>query len=73
MQYRKCPLNTFKEHYQAHGSKTNLPMISLQNNILLEDEETSLNDLGFLDQTEISFFNKEEYEEFRSCPEFKWE
>lgn len=69
------PLDTFKRYYTRHSAKTNNPIINLgeDDKLLLLDFESKLINLGMGHETEISFFNWEEYQNFCNNPTFKWE
>lgn len=74
-QYRTCRWDTFKTYYHAHGAKTNNPMINIfqDESLLLRDEDLSLYELGIRHESEISFFNYDEYQAYCSDPTLKWE
>jgi hypothetical protein len=69
------PLDTFKRYYTRHAAKTNNAIINMgdDQNLVLCDHSKSLSDLGFTHETEISFFNWDQYPEFCNDPKFKWE
>lgn len=69
------PLDTFKLYYTRHAAKTNNPIINVgeDDRLLLLDLEGKLSDLGIGHETEISYFNWEEYQKFCNDPKFKWE
>ncbi|EST04605.1 hypothetical protein PSEUBRA_006356 [Kalmanozyma brasiliensis GHG001] len=82
-------LDTLKLYTRAHGSKTTNLIINLDHDDwLLEDrnlpklagadgertkETTTLADIGVENETELSFFNKQAYEEFLANPNTKWD
>lgn len=69
------PLDTFKRYYTRHSAKTNNMIINVgeDEKLLLLDFDSKLADLGMEHETEISFFNWEEYQKFCNNPQFKWE
>lgn len=69
------PLDTFKMYYQRHAAKTNNPIINIgeDEKLVLCDHTKSLDKLGFSHETEISFFNWDQYQTFINDPKFKWE
>ncbi|KAH8829707.1 hypothetical protein DL96DRAFT_1076472 [Flagelloscypha sp. PMI_526] len=72
--YRNIVLDTLKLYTQAHGAKTTNLIINLENDDWILDDDTKLLvDLGFKNETEVSFFNKELYEAFKADPTTKWE
>jgi len=40
---------------------------------VLEDDSNTLNELGFENETEVSFFNREAYEAFKKNPTTSWD
>jgi len=40
---------------------------------ILDDDSAILSSLGFENETEVSFFNRELYEAFKRNPETKWD
>jgi len=72
--YRKVVLDTLKLYTKAHGAKSQNLIINLENDewILNNDSET-LASLGFENETEVSFFNRMEYDAFKLNPETKWD
>ncbi|GAA6007055.1 hypothetical protein JCM10207_009186 [Rhodosporidiobolus poonsookiae] len=71
--YRTVELDTLKLYTKAHGSKTTNLIINLEHDddILLDDTVT-LESVGIENESEISFFNGELYEEFKKNPEQAW-
>ncbi|KDR81344.1 hypothetical protein GALMADRAFT_221202 [Galerina marginata CBS 339.88] len=72
--YRTVSLDTLKLYTRAHGAKTSNLIINLDHDewILSNDEDT-LADLGFENETEVSFFNSTDYKEFKVNPETSWD
>ncbi|KAL1730045.1 hypothetical protein EV714DRAFT_284407 [Schizophyllum commune] len=59
---------------KAHGSKTSNLIINLDHDEwILSDDNAILADLGFENETEVSFFNRGLYEEYKKHPETKWD
>ena len=61
-------------YYQAHGAKTNNPMINTGGDavLILTDYEAPLYALDFRHETEVSYFNKAAYEAYTLDPTLKW-
>ncbi|VDB88616.1 unnamed protein product [Peniophora sp. CBMAI 1063] len=71
--YRNATLDTLKLYTKAHGAKTTNLIINLDHDEwILEDDSKILADIGFENETEVSFFNRELYEAFKKNPETKW-
>jgi hypothetical protein len=61
-----------KLYNQAHSSKTTNLIINLDHDDwILDDEDKLLVDLGFKNETEVSFFNREAYEKFKIDPKVR--
>ncbi|KAI0075818.1 hypothetical protein K474DRAFT_1708710 [Panus rudis PR-1116 ss-1] len=72
--YRNVQLDTLKLYTKAHGAKTSNLIINLDHDEwILDDDSKILADLGFENETEVSFFNRQLYEEYKAHPEVKWE
>jgi len=72
--YRGGTYDTLKIYVQAHGSKTSNLIINLDHDDwILDDDSAVLSSLGFENETEVSFFNRELYEAFKTNPETKWD
>ncbi|KAJ3480533.1 hypothetical protein NLI96_g8284 [Meripilus lineatus] len=72
--YRTVNLDTLKLYTKAHGAKTSNLIINLDHDDwILKDDSKILADLGFENETEVSFFNGELYEAFKANPQIKWE
>ncbi|XP_062586552.1 UPF0538 protein C2orf76 homolog [Saccostrea cucullata] len=65
--------DTLKISHKPHGSKSNDPVINLENDegLILKDDQT-LADSGVEDETEISFFKLEDYEVYKKNPHLAW-
>ncbi|KAI5964800.1 uncharacterized protein KGF55_001870 [Candida pseudojiufengensis] len=77
--FRNVNYDSLKIYTKAHGSKSMNLVINFENDdnwtILKRNNEIknkSLWDLGVQNETEISLFNWDAYEEFKSNPEEKW-
>ncbi|KDN51740.1 hypothetical protein RSAG8_00288, partial [Rhizoctonia solani AG-8 WAC10335] len=67
--YRTVQLDTLKLYTKAHGAKTTNLIINLDHDEwILEDDSAILASLGFENETEVSFFNRELYEAFKKDP-----
>jgi len=72
--YRSAHFDTLKLYTQAHGAKTTNLIINLDHDEwILSDESSPLSDCGLENETEVSFFNREMYETFKSNPQTRWE
>ncbi|ESK88410.1 cytoplasmic protein [Moniliophthora roreri MCA 2997] len=72
--YRNVQLDTLKVYSQAHGAKTTNLIINLDHDEwILDDDNKSLDECGFENETEVSFFNRELYKQFRANPETSWD
>uniref|UniRef100_A0A0W0FFP6 Cytoplasmic protein n=1 Tax=Moniliophthora roreri TaxID=221103 RepID=A0A0W0FFP6_MONRR len=66
--------DTLKVYSQAHGAKTTNLIINLDHDEwILDDDNKSLDECGFENETEVSFFNRELYKQFRANPETSWD
>ncbi|KAF8682150.1 hypothetical protein RHS04_02360 [Rhizoctonia solani] len=67
--YRTVQLDTLKLYTKAHGAKTTNLIINLDHDDwILNDDSAILASLGFENETEVSFFNRELYEAFKKDP-----
>jgi hypothetical protein len=59
---------------QAHGAKTNNPIINVGDNdkLILKDYTISLYKYGFNHETEISLLNWSDYHNYEMNPSSKW-
>jgi hypothetical protein len=59
---------------KAHGSKTSNLIINLDHDEdwILTPPDKSLKDFNIDFESEISYFNRTEYEAFKAHPEVKW-
>ncbi|KAI9230665.1 MAG: hypothetical protein DHS80DRAFT_12024 [Piptocephalis tieghemiana] len=64
--------DTMKLYTQAHGAKTSNLIINLDHPEWILKDEGILADLGFKDETEVSFFNGDDYQSYVAHPENKW-
>lgn len=72
--YRTAVLDIMKLYTQAHGSKTtNLIMNFDHDEWILAEEDRPLVELGFENETEVSFFSREAYDAFKLDPKINWE
>lgn len=80
--YRNVNYDSLKVYTHAHGTKSMNLVINLGNNERdflfcdssknMVNKEKSLWDLGVENETELSVFNYDAYEEFKANPEEKW-
>ncbi|GLB35268.1 putative uncharacterized conserved protein (DUF2340) [Lyophyllum shimeji] len=72
--YRNVNLDTLKLYTKAHGAKTTNLIINLDHDEwILEDDGKTLAELEFENETEVSFFNREMYEQFKVNPKTSWD
>ncbi|KAF5370668.1 hypothetical protein D9758_001812 [Tetrapyrgos nigripes] len=72
--YRNVTLDTLKLYSKAHGAKTTNLIINLDHDEwILNDDSKALVEVGFENETEVSFFNRELYEAFLANPETTWD
>ncbi|KAI0303460.1 hypothetical protein B0F90DRAFT_1809659 [Multifurca ochricompacta] len=77
--YRSAHFDTLKLYTQAMGLRfyltetTNLIINLDHDEWILSDDNTTLTECGFQNETEVSFFNKEIYENFKLDPQTRWE
>jgi len=66
--------DSYNLHYRKFGAKSSDPVINHQNPVyaLKEHECISLKNLEITDECEISFFNLNEYENYKNNPQRKW-
>ncbi|GAA96065.1 hypothetical protein E5Q_02726 [Mixia osmundae IAM 14324] len=71
--YRNAKLDTLKLYTKAHGAKTTNLIINMDNDEwILDDDGATLATMGLENETEVSFFGREDYEAFKKDPETKW-
>ncbi|KAG5833586.1 UPF0538 protein C2orf76 homolog isoform X2 [Anguilla rostrata] len=71
--FKKFEYDTMKIIHQAHGAKTNELVMSLEDDDkLLLKEGISLLVAGVANETELGFFRKEDYENFKTNPKTVW-
>jgi hypothetical protein len=72
--YRGVKFDTIKIYTKAHGSKTMNLAINLDHDKdwILNDLSKPLTSYGVENETEVSVFNRDHYEEFKKNPEGKW-
>ncbi|RDB24195.1 hypothetical protein Hypma_008868 [Hypsizygus marmoreus] len=72
--YRNVTLDTLKLYTKAHGAKTSNLIINLDHaDWILDDDSKTLAEVGFENETEVSFFNREMYEQFKLNPSTSWD
>ncbi|KAK2460520.1 hypothetical protein APHAL10511_006990 [Amanita phalloides] len=72
--YRNVVLDTLKLYTKAHGSKTTNLIINMDNDDwIMDKDDDSLAVAGFEHETEVSFFNKIQYEAFKQDPQTRWD
>ncbi|ODQ66846.1 hypothetical protein NADFUDRAFT_82542 [Nadsonia fulvescens var. elongata DSM 6958] len=72
--YRTVSLDTIKIYTKAHGSKSMNLVINFDDDaaLILSDLNKTLQEYDIQNETELSVFNREAYEEFKRNPEEKW-
>ncbi|CDO74859.1 hypothetical protein BN946_scf185004.g9 [Trametes cinnabarina] len=72
--YRNVELDTIKLYTKAHGAKTTNLIINLDHDEwIFDDDSKTLAEMGLENESEVSFFNRKAYEEFKQHPDVKWE
>ncbi|KAF6764917.1 cytoplasmic protein [Ephemerocybe angulata] len=72
--YKNVQLDTLKLYTKAHGAKTSNLIINLDHDDwILNDDEKTLEELGFENETEVSFFHLADYTAFKQNPETSWD
>ncbi|XP_076602347.1 UPF0538 protein C2orf76 homolog [Chaetodon auriga] len=71
--FRKYSYDTMKITHQAHGAKTNELVMSLEDDekLILQNDQ-SLRAAGVVNETEVAFFRKEDYELYKANPKTSW-
>ncbi|XP_040913426.1 UPF0538 protein C2orf76 homolog [Toxotes jaculatrix] len=71
--FRKYAYDTMKIIHQAHGSKTNELVMSLDDDekLILHDGQT-LRTAGVANETEVAFFRREDYGLYKANPKTAW-
>ncbi|CAO3608975.1 unnamed protein product [Cunninghamella echinulata] len=72
--YLNVQFDTLKLYTVAHGHKTMNLIINMEDDdrLIYNDDSAALAWLGVENETEISFFNRQQYEEYKKNPEMKW-
>ncbi|KAI9468738.1 hypothetical protein LPJ78_005950 [Coemansia sp. RSA 989] len=70
--YRTVEFDTLKIYTQAFKNKTQNLIINLEDSGFLDDNEKLLKDVDVQSETELSFFNRKAYEEYKVNPVMKW-
>mmetsp|Transcript_6155 Transcript_6155/g.8958 ORF Transcript_6155/g.8958 Transcript_6155/m.8958 type:complete len:126 (-) Transcript_6155:79-456(-) len=73
--HRTKKYDCFKLYAVKQGHKANCLVINMENDetLMLEARNVPLSKLGVTDESEISYFVKEEYLEYKKNPVIKWE
>ncbi|XP_030846283.1 UPF0538 protein C2orf76 homolog [Strongylocentrotus purpuratus] len=71
--FRKHGYDTLKVEYKKHGSKTSDPVINKEDDdkLMLKPDQT-LKACNIENETEISFFNRKEYEQYKTDSTVVW-
>jgi len=71
--FRKYDYDTLKIEHQAHGAKTNDPVINCENDEdLILKPGKQLKDMGIKNETEISLFKMSDYMSYKGNPVLRW-
>ncbi|XP_042699066.2 UPF0538 protein C2orf76 homolog isoform X1 [Chrysemys picta bellii] len=71
--FKKYKYDTMKIIHQAHGSKTNELVVSLEDDDkLILKEDSTLKAAGVADETELAFFCEEDYRNYKANPVSAW-
>jgi hypothetical protein len=68
--YSPDKYDTLGIYFSQHGSKTSNLIINLSVEFLKDD--LCLSEAGIQNETELSFFNLQEFETFKKDPQVKW-
>ena len=72
--FRKFAYDTLKIEHQAHGAKSNDPLINKEGDesLILADDSRSLAESGVKDETTITFFKLDDYMKYKENPTLVW-
>ncbi|KAM3862199.1 UPF0538 protein C2orf76 homolog [Diretmus argenteus] len=71
--FKKFSYDTMKIIHQAHGAKTNELVMSLEDDDqLILQHGLTLRAAGVANETELAFFSKEDYGQFKANPRTAW-
>jgi len=72
--FRKMAYDTLKIEHQAHGAKTNDPLINkdADESLILGDDTATLSQAGVKNETTITFFKYDDYLEYKNNPTLVW-
>ncbi|XP_007425600.1 UPF0538 protein C2orf76 homolog [Python bivittatus] len=71
--FRKYTYDTMKIIHQAHGSKTNELVVSLEDDDkLILAEDSTLKVAGVANETELAFFCMDDYRKYKTHPVATW-
>ncbi|XP_039350017.1 UPF0538 protein C2orf76 homolog isoform X1 [Mauremys reevesii] len=71
--FKKYRYDTMKIIHQAHGSKTNELVVSLEDDDkLILKEDSTLKAAGVANETELAFFCEEDYRNYKANPVSAW-
>ncbi|XP_063144798.1 UPF0538 protein C2orf76 homolog [Candoia aspera] len=71
--FRKYTYDTMKIIHQAHGSKTNELVVSLEDDDkLILAEDSALKAAGVANETELAFFCMDDYKKYKTNPVATW-
>uniref|UniRef100_A0A2D4PHH4 CB076 protein n=2 Tax=Micrurus TaxID=8634 RepID=A0A2D4PHH4_MICSU len=71
--FRKHTYDTMKIIHQAHGSKTNELVVSLEDDDkLVLPEDSTLGAAGVANETELAFFCMDDYRKYKTHPVATW-
>ncbi|KAJ1734486.1 hypothetical protein LPJ61_001055 [Coemansia biformis] len=70
--YRHIVFDTLKLYTQAFGNKTQNLIINLESTEFLDDDSAVLEAVGVRSETELSFFNRVDYDRYAENPVTLW-
>ncbi|KTW27373.1 hypothetical protein T552_02352 [Pneumocystis carinii B80] len=70
--YQTSKFDTLKIYVHSQRTKTSNRIINLDNDEWILDPCMTLECCGVENETELSFFNRSEYEQFKANPQEKW-
>ena len=68
--YKDLNLNKLKIYFKKHGTKSQNLVINLNGEDLIEGK--TLQEQGIEDETELSFFNHDDFVKYKADPQLKW-
>lgn len=71
--FKKFQYDTLKIEHKAHGAKTSDPVINTEKDeVLLVQLDKSLSENGIENETQLSLFKMEDYQQYKEKKVIKW-